>query len=92
MKDIKFQVIYNNKVYSFQFGSQVYIFHTGLYNNMQRCNEKQLLQYVDFVHECYLRDSNRTPLGALADYVAENWEQVKLQGYYDVLEEFYSQD
>ncbi len=57
---------------------------------MQSYGEKQLLQYVDFVHECYLRDSNRTPLRALADYVAENWEQVKLQGYYDVLDEFYS--
>ncbi len=89
---LKIQVIYKNKTYNFEFGSQAYIFHTGLYKGMQKRGIKRLLQYVDFVHACYLRDSNRTPLGALADYIADNWKQVKNQDHYCVLDEFYLQD
>ncbi len=92
MDKVKFQVSYNNKTYTFEFGSQAYIFHTGIYNQMQRYGIKQLLEYVDFVHTCYLKDSNRTPLGALADYIAENWKRIKHKGYYDVLNDFYLQD
>lgn len=89
---LKIQVIYKNKTYNFEFGSQAYIFHTGLYKGMQKHGIKRLLKYVDFVHACYLKDSNRTPLGALADYIADNWKQVKNQDYYSVLDEFYLQD
>ena len=42
-----------------------------------------------FVHRCYLRDDNRTPLGALADYIAENWESVRDKPAREVLEDFY---
>ncbi len=91
MEDIKFQVIYKNKTYTFEFGSEVYIFHIGIYNDMQKYGIKQLLQYVEFVHTCYLKDSNRTPLGDLADYIAENWKRVKNKNRYDVLNEFYLQ-
>lgn len=89
---LKIQVIYKNKTYNFEFGSQAYIFHTGLYKGMQKRGIKQLLKYVDFVHTCYLIDNNRTPLGALADYIADNWKQVKNQDHYSVLDEFYLQD
>lgn len=91
MKDIKFQVIYNNKTYTFEYGVQAYIFHTGIYNDIQKCGIKQLLQYVDFVHTCYLKDSNRTPIGDLADYIAENWKRIKRKNHYDILSEFYLQ-
>lgn len=89
MEDIKFQVIYRNKTYNFEYGSQAYIFHTGVFKNMQKRGIQELLKYVDFVHNCYLKDSNRTPLGALADYVAEHWKQVKDKNHCKVLEQFY---
>ncbi len=92
MNAVKFQVIYNNEIYPFEYGSQVYIFHTGIYNDMQRYGIKQLLKYVDFVQLCYLKDSNRTPLGELADYIAEHWKTVRNKNYYGVLDEFYSQN
>lgn len=91
MQDIKFHVIYMNKTYDFKYGSQAYIFHTGIFNNMQKRGVKQLLEYVDFVHTCYLKDSNRTPLGELADYVADNWKEIKSLDYYTVLDKFYMQ-
>ena len=80
MDNIKFKVIYNNKTYDFEYGSQVFIFHTGIYRDMQKRSIKELLQYVNLVQNCYLKDSNRTPLGDLADYIADNWRQVKKQG------------
>lgn len=89
MEDIKFQVIYKNKTYNFEYGSQVYVFHHGVFNNMQKRGIKQLLEYIDVVHTCYLKDSNQTPLGALADYVAKHWKKVKNKNYYDILEQFY---
>ena len=87
---IKFQVIYNGKTYTFEYGSQAYIFHTGIYNDMdKKYSIKTLLAYVDLVHQCYMKDSNRTPLGELADYVATNWRKVKNLGRYEILEKFY---
>ncbi len=91
MDNIKFKVIYNNKTYDFEYGSQVFIFHTGIYRDMQKRSIKELLQYVNLVQNCYLKDSNRTPLGDLADYIADNWRQVKKQDCYKILEDFYMQ-
>lgn len=90
MDDIKVTVTYKNKDYKFDYGSQAYIFHTGIYNDMdKKYSVKQLLQYVALVNNCYLSDSNRTPLGELCDYVAKHWKRIKSMGRYDILDEFY---
>lgn len=87
------QVNYNNKTFNFEFGSEVYIFHTGLYKDMDKKHGiKGLLKYVSKVQECYLSDSNRTPLGELADYVAENWKDMKNTCISEILEQFYENE
>ena len=74
--DVEFQVKYKQKTYAFSEGSEAYIFHTGIYNGIdEKYSLETLLEYVSLTQDCYLKDSNRTPLGALADYVAENWEK-----------------
>lgn len=93
MNNIQFTVKYNGKTYSFDFGSQAYIFHTGIYNDMdKKYSKKALLQYTMLVQDCYLKDSNRTPLGAFADYVARNWKYVKELDRYEILEKFYREE
>lgn len=96
MTDIKVVVTYKGKEYTFDFGSQAYIFHTGVYKGMDERGEDVFSEYVSVVHECYLKDSNRTNLGELADYVADYWDVIykKLHGeeefgYYDILDNFY---
>ena len=37
------------------------------------------------------KDSNNTPLGELADYIATHWKKVKKLGSYEILDEFYLQ-
>lgn len=57
MKDINFYIHYDNEVYNFKFGSQAYIFHTGLYNGLdKRFGITELLNYVAVVQNCYLSD------------------------------------
>ena len=91
-QQISFQVTYGKHTYNFNYGSEVYIFHTGIYNDMdKKYSLKVLLEYVALTHECYLKDSNRTPLGELADYIATHWKKVKNLGRYEILDEFYSQ-
>lgn len=91
MKNLSFHINYNNKIYTFEFGSQVYIFHTGIYNGMDKnYGLNELLKYVQLVQSCYLSDSNRTPLGELGDYVAQHWKKLKAKGRYEILDEFYS--
>ena len=91
-KAISFEIKYGKRTYRFHYGSEAYIFHTGIYNGMDKTYSiKVLLDYVALTHECYLKDSNRTPLGALADYIATNWKEVKYLGRYDILEQFYLQ-
>ena len=90
MSDIKITVTYKGKEYNFEFGSEAYIFHTGIYNDMDtKYSVKQLMQYVALVHSCYLSDSNRTPLGDLCDYVATHWKRLRTMGKYDILDDFY---
>lgn len=92
MTDIEIQITYKGNTYAFEFGSQAYIFHTGIYNDMdEKYGIDGLLEYVNVVQECYLSDSYRTPLGEFCDYVAEHWEQVKDLWRYDILEKFYSE-
>ena len=91
MGNISIHVCYNNDVYTFEFGSEAYIFHTGIYNEMdKKYGIDGLLKYVRLVHECYLKDCNRTPLGEFCDYVAQHWKKLKNKTRYAILEEFYS--
>ena len=90
MEEFAVKVIYKGNTYNFNFASQAYIFQTGIYNDMEdQYGLDELLEYTDFVHACYITDSNRTPLGPLADYIAENWKKVKKQNFYAVLYDFY---
>ena len=92
-KELKFTVTYGKHTFTFEQGSKAYIFHTGVYNDIdKKYGIKGLLEYVDFVHDCYIEDSNRTPLGALADYIAAKWKKIKNKSLYDVLEKFYEQE
>ena len=85
------KVTHEGVEYRFHYGSEAYIFHTGIYNDIhERYGIKGLLEYVSVVHDCYISDSNRTPLGALADYVAKHWRKVKKKDRHDILDEFYS--
>ena len=89
-KDFEVTVFFRGKQYPFAYGSQAYIFHTGILNGFyERYGMEALLQYVGFVHECYLRDDDRTPLGALADYIAEHWPRLKHKSKGESLKEFY---
>lgn len=90
---IKFEATYKNTTYAFESGSEAYIFHTGIYNGIDReYGAIILIEYVRKVQDCYLADSNRTPLGALADYVAENWKNFKNESCYSILDKFYKQE
>ena len=91
-KNFKVKVVFNNKEYIFENGSEAYIFHTGLYNDFySNYGIDELLDYVRYVHTCYVNDDNHTPLGAFADYIAEIWESVKKSGYQDMMQFFYTQ-
>lgn len=90
-KEVSVKVTHEGVEYEFHYGSEAYIFHTGIYNDIQeKYGMKGLLEYVSLVHECYISDSNRTPLGALADYIAEHWQKVRKKGRHEILDEFYS--
>ena len=92
MSDIRIQVTYKDKIYAFEYGSQAYIFHTGIYNEIDlNYGIDGLLEYTALVHECYLSDSNRTPLGEFCDYVAENWIEIKDMCRYEILDKFYTE-
>jgi hypothetical protein len=92
-KELKFTVTYGKHTFTFEQGSKAYIFHTGVYNDIdKKYGIKGLLEYVDFVHDCYIEDSNRTPLGSLGDYIAAKWKKIKNKSLYDVLEKFYAQE
>ena len=92
-KELKFTITYGKRTLTFEQGSKAYIFHTGVYNDIdKKYGIKGLLEYVSFVHDCYIADDNATPLGALADFVAASWKKLKNKERYDVLEKFYAQE
>ena len=92
-KELNFTITYGKRTYTFQQGSKVYIFHIGIYNDMdKKYSMKSLLEYISFVHDCYIIDDNPTPLGALADYIAKHWKKLKNKGHRAVLEEFYNME
>ena len=84
---MKITIEHKGKTYKFNSGAEAYIFDVGILNGVK---EDILLKYVGFVYMLYLKDQNPTPLGDLADYVAENWDKGVM--YLDrstILEEFY---
>lgn len=89
-RDFSVKVFFNGTEYSFDFGFQAYIFHTGICNEFhKKYGQSALLKYVTTVQDCYIADSNRTPLGALADYIAEHWIQAQQMGKRELLDVFY---
>lgn len=87
---LEIEIKYRNKTYRFETGAEAYIFHTGIYNDIDRkYGVKALIEYVELVNACYLSDCNRTPLGSLADYVAAHWKKFKSADAYAILDEFY---
>ncbi len=92
MDNIKIQITYKDKIYAFEYGSEAYIFHTGIYNDVEeKYGINGLLEYVAIVHECYLSDTYRTPLGEFCDYVAEHWNEIKTLDRYEILDKFYKE-
>lgn len=90
MKTLTFHVNYDNKVYSYNSGAEAMIMDYGILNEIDRkYGVKTLKEYVAFVYELYLPDSNDTPLGKLCDYVAQHWKKLKAKDRYDILDEFY---
>lgn len=83
---MKITIEYNNETYEFDSGTKAYIFDAGTINGVE---DDKLLNYVEFVHYLYLKDQNPTPLGHLADYIAEHWDKVQKLDKWTVLEEFY---
>ena len=90
---IKFTAEYKDKTYTFDFGYEAYIFHIALCNEfVDKFNEAELLNFISLVSQCYLKDDNATPLGALADYIADHWIEVKDLPRRKILELFYTEN
>jgi hypothetical protein len=83
---MKITVEHNDKTYEFDSGSKAYIFDAGTLNGVE---DNKLLDFVEFVHYLYLKDQNPTPLGHLADYIAEHWDEVQGLDKWTILENFY---
>lgn len=92
-KTIKFYAIYKNKRYSFDFGSEAFVFQLGVYNAMdEKYGIKGLLEFVGLVHDCYLSDGNSTAIGSLSDFIAANWLKLKCLGKSRILDLFYEKE
>ena len=83
---MKFYAKHNGKEYEFESGAKCYIFSFGNYWDIP---ESEILKYVEFVHNLYLKDSNPTPLGHLCDYIAEHWADVQGKDKWEILDDFY---
>lgn len=72
------------KEYVFNSGSKVYIFDCGEENNIP---ESELEDFVEFVHEVWLKDSGDMSLGRIADHIASQWPQIKIKSRSEILDE-----
>ena len=88
---MKITIEYSNKIYNFENGYEAYIFCAAVNNEFDKTHPNELKDFVVLVGDCYLKDSNQTPLGALSDYIAKNWNEVKELSRLDILEKFYEQ-
>lgn len=83
---MKFYVKHKGNEYEFESGSKCYIFDCGNYCDIP---ESEILKYVEFVHELYLKSDGPIALGHLCDYIAENWEDVQGKDKWEILDDFY---
>ena len=81
---MKITIEYSNKIYNFEHGYETYIFCAAVNNEFDKTHPDELKDFIFLVGECYLKDSNQTPLGALSDYIAENWDKIKHLSRYDI--------
>lgn len=89
---MKITIEHENIIYNYEHGYQAYILDYALYHEIdKKYGNDGIKEFVFRVSECYLKDSNATPLGALTDYMAEHWEEIKELSRYDILTKFYSQ-
>ena len=89
---MKITVECNNKKYEFTNAAPIYIFESALENNFdKKYGEKNLMPFINLVYDCYMKDSNITPLGHFSDYVAKHWKKLKNLDRYEILEKFYAQ-
>ena len=92
MDEVFIEITFNGETYHFNAGSKAYIFHIGVYNEVHKKHGiQELLEYVELVDNCYLKDDNHTPLGDLADYIAIHFKHYRKMSYYKILENFYNQ-
>lgn len=88
---MKITVEHNGIEYNLDYGSKAYILESALWYEMDRSYSKEeILEYVETTYKCYIKDDSHTPLGALADYVAEHWEEVRHHFCQDILRDFYA--
>ncbi len=88
---MKITITHNNKTYVFEHGFEVLIFDCAVNNDFDITHPDELNDFICLVSDCYLKDLNQTPLGALSDYIAKNWNEVKKLSRLDILEKFYDQ-
>ena len=89
---MKIIIEHKNKTYEFENGYHAYIFDNAIENDFDVIHgEENLLNFVYRVGECYLKDHNHTPLGHLTDFMAQNWNDIKELGRYEILDKFYEQ-
>ncbi len=92
MDEIYIEITHNGKTFSYNSGAKAYIFHTGIYNEIhKKYGYSGLKEYVSLVFECYIHDDNRTPLGALADFIALNYKICKKMSIRTITEKFYEE-
>ena len=85
-------VEYNNTKYEFQNTTFAYIFECAIENNFDKKYDKRTLrEFIYLVYNCYMKDSNATPLGHLTDYMAKHWKKIKNLDRCDILDKFYAQ-
>lgn len=93
MENIKFIAMIDNTYFEFDCGSKCLIFDCAVLNGFAYDNDRdEILEYVALVHCIYLKDDNATPLTALADYVAEKWDEIHDNDYTsrEILNNFYN--
>ena len=89
---MKITVEYKSKTYEFTNAAHVYIFECAIENNFdKKYGKKALMEFINLVYECYMKDSNATPLGHLTVYMAKHWKKIKNLGRYEILNKFYEQ-
>ena len=89
---MKIRIEHENNIFVYEHGYQAYILDYALYHEIdKKYGLDEIKNFVFRVSECYLKDSNATPLGALTDYMAEHWEDIKKLSRYDILNKFYAQ-